>query len=176
MSKIFYLFGQLDDGDIAWFARAGDLRALGEGEVLITQGQPLDAMFIVLEGQFSIAVAHLGRVATVGRGEILGEISFVDSRPPVATVIAVSHAVVLAIPRVPLGKRLAADAPFAARFYRALALFLSDRLRAAEAPRDADTNHPSRQLDPLVLEDVTNAGLRFDRLVRTLARGDGALR
>src|SRR5262249_52673748 len=49
--------------------------------------------------------------------------------PPSAPVAAVGESVVLALPKAVLQRRLADDMPFAARFYRALAIFLADRLR-----------------------------------------------
>ena len=59
-------------------------------------------------------------VATLRSGEVLGELSFLDSRPPSASVIATTEVTVLALSRQKLNAKLAADAPFAARFYRAL--------------------------------------------------------
>ena len=172
MNKVPFLFGQLDDGDVRWLAGAGTLRALGEGEVLIEQDASLEVVFVVLEGTFAVVRRGAGWVATIGKGEVLGEMSFVDSRPPSATVTALSHAVVLAVPRARLVGRLEAEPPFAARFYRAVALFLSDRLRAAEPPDDAGM---AGELDPMVLDQVTAAGLRFERMAHALLHADGAL-
>lgn len=62
-------------------------------------------------------------------GEIVGEMSFVDSRPPSASVISLERSVVLAIPPRHTRGEAADDVAFAARFYRSLAVFLSDRLR-----------------------------------------------
>jgi CRP/FNR family transcriptional regulator, cyclic AMP receptor protein len=69
-------------------------------------------------------------VARLGAGEVIGEIGFVDSAPPSATVTAAGSAAVLALSNTLLQQHLTSDAAFAARFYRALAIFLADRLRA----------------------------------------------
>jgi CRP/FNR family transcriptional regulator, cyclic AMP receptor protein len=92
-------------------------------------------------------------VARLGAGEVVGGIAFVDSAPPSATVMAAGDASVLALPHTLLRQRLAEDAPFAARFYRALAIFLADRLRAtthccgpaAATPSCGGCNPPARE-------------------------------
>ena len=61
---------------------------------------------------------------------VVGEMSFLDSQPPSASVRAVKKSWVLAISRKSLTDKLASDMAFAARFYRALGVFLSDRLRS----------------------------------------------
>ncbi|MND06060.1 hypothetical protein D3C83_272110 [compost metagenome] len=54
---------------------------------------------------------------------------------------------------------------FAARFYKAVATFLSDRLRKATDPDDDD------ELDDSVLDNVDRAGARFSLLSRSLLDG-----
>jgi len=90
--------------------------------------------------------------------------SFVEARPPSATVRTVTNATLFEIPRDVLNDKLARDTSFAARFYKALALFLSDRLRAASA-RNAPGARPDDELDPNILDNLSQAGVRFDRLV-----------
>jgi CRP/FNR family transcriptional regulator, cyclic AMP receptor protein len=63
----------------------------------------------------------------------MGEMSFVDQAPPSATVQAMEPSFVLDIPRRRLNAKLAEDAGFAARFYRALSMFLAARLRATNS-------------------------------------------
>src|SRR5438105_13820951 len=69
-------------------------------------------------------------VARLMSGEIVGEISFVDKRSPAASVTAIESSHVLAVPRAELEKKIDTEVHFAARFYKALALFLSHRLRS----------------------------------------------
>lgn len=45
-------------------------------------------IYIVLQGEMTVSVAGRGQIARLGSGEIVGEISFVDARPPSATVVA----------------------------------------------------------------------------------------
>jgi CRP-like cAMP-binding protein len=93
---------------------------------------------------------------------VVGEMSFIDARPPSATVSAASDAVVYAVGKERLQQELEANAPFAARFYKAVATFLSDRVRMALG---ADS---SGELDANVLDNLDRAGARFDALGRQL--------
>jgi len=68
-------------------------------------------------------------IAVLEQGELVGELSFLDSRPPNATVTAARETTVLAVPRWKLDAKLEEDAEFAARFYRALGVLLANRLR-----------------------------------------------
>src|SRR5260221_14707240 len=130
MRKALFILGQLNDVDIEWIAHNGERRRLGDGEVIVREGVPLDALFITLDGQLSVTLRDGQEVARLGVGEVVGEIAFVDSTPPSATVTAVGNALVLSLAKTALQRRLTADPEFAARFYRALAIFLADRLRA----------------------------------------------
>jgi len=128
MRKAMYLMGVLDDADINWMAEKGAVRALDRGAVLIEEGKPVESIFLLLEGRLSVT-AGSREVASLFSGELVGEISFVDSRPPSATVTTAAKSHVLAIPRAALEDKLARDFKFAAHFYRAIAVFLAERLR-----------------------------------------------
>jgi len=65
------------------------------------------------------------------------EMSFVDARPSAATVTAVAPSLLLSIPHEQLAIKLEGDEGFAARFYRAIAMFLSSRLRTAVVQFDS---------------------------------------
>ena len=130
MRKVLFLLGHLSDRDIAWLASAGRPRLFQAGDVLIHQGHPVQEVFLLLEG---LLVARIGgeddapgyELARLYPGEVTGELSFLDSRPPNATVAAIEPSRVLAIPRAELKRRLERDDGFAARFYRALGVFLA---------------------------------------------------
>jgi CRP-like cAMP-binding protein len=159
MRKVLFIFGQLTDGDVEWLARNGEKRRIKRGATLIRQGVPIDTLYIVLEGQLVVQQSNK-ELARLGAGEMAGEMSFVDARPPSATVSAGADSVVYAIPRSTLADALSSNAPFAARFYKSVATFLSDRLRAATDPNDDD------ELDDSVLDNVDRAGVRFGMLGR----------
>jgi CRP/FNR family cyclic AMP-dependent transcriptional regulator len=176
MRKALYILGQLDDSDVEWLAREGTRRHLADGEVIVHEGQAVDALFITLGGQLRVTLRNGQEVARLSVGEIVGEIAFVDSSPPAATVTAAGEAVVLALTKSALQRRIAADAAFAARFYRALGIFLADRLRATTRrlgygeTGDLDSGAVlDDELDASVLDTVSQAGERFTRLLRMLA-------
>jgi bacteriocin-type transport-associated protein len=175
--KVLYLLGQLTDLDVEWLIARGAKQQVTAGTVLIEQGRPVSALYVVLSGSLTVSFRGLGGGNSVplGCGEVVGEMSFIDARPPSATVTAARDAVVLAIPRTELSRKLDQDSGFAARFYRAVALFLSHRLRATvlrlgygkgrELDEDVEAED---ELDPAVLDYVHLAGSRFDRVLQRL--------
>jgi CRP-like cAMP-binding protein len=107
-------------------------------------------------------------IAILGTGEIFGEMSFIDNRPPSATVETTEESLVLSLPRSLLTSRLVQDVGFSARFNRAIALFLSSRLRIALTELDfgKDFIRPDEELSPVLLENLPLARARFDWLLR----------
>lgn len=132
MKKVLFILEALSDEDIDWIVSIGNCQAVAPGTILIQEGQPVDTLYILLSGALGISThAIAGReIARLTRGEVVGEMSFVDARPPSATVKAVQASQVFAIPQAELAAQLDRDLGFAARFYRALAMFLSSRLRS----------------------------------------------
>ena len=145
MRKVLYIFGLLTDADIDWMARIGIRRRLKDGEILIEQGKPIDSIILLLEGQLSVAVRDVGLVARRGVGEFVGEMSMVDSAPPAATVVADGECLILLLDKKILLQKLTTDAPFGCRFYKALAVFLADRLRETEQRLSGDDPQKLRQ-------------------------------
>ena len=173
MRKALFLLGILNDGDLDWMIAAGGRREVDPGAVLIREGAPVDAIFLVIDGLLAVRTALTGDtdIASLRSGEIVGEMSFVDSKPPSASVLAIEPSVVLAIPRNVLANKLVDDVPFAARFYRALAVFLSDRLRSTVSQLGYGRGverQPDDEVDPDTLDNVSLAGARFDWLQKRL--------
>jgi CRP-like cAMP-binding protein len=179
MRKVLFILGQLNDSDVEWLSTVGERRRIARGTELIREGSDLETVYIILDGQMSVWSGGQIQLATVGAGDILGEMSLVDSSKTSASVRCESESVVLALPKATLSARLRLDVGFAARFYKALALFLADRMRntirrmgygkLAEEPvrddRDLD------ELDDQVLDNVHLAGARFERILQKLVRG-----
>src|SRR5262245_16593868 len=167
MRKVLFIFGQLSDTDVLWLARNGRRRRVKRGSVLIRERVPVDTLYIVLEGELDVVVGvERRRVARLLPGEVVGEMSFIDARPPSATVIAASDAVVFTIAKSTLQRALAADAAFASRFHKAIATFLSDRVR--EATTGSDDPAGKDEVDDNVLDNLDRAGARFGELGRQL--------
>jgi CRP/FNR family transcriptional regulator, cyclic AMP receptor protein len=178
MRKVLFLFGQLNDDDVEWMLTAGTRRFVPAEGILIQQGVPVDAVFILLEGTLAVWLkSRRGperELARLSAGEIVGEMSFVDARPPSATVKALEDSTVFALSKAILNRKLAADSGFAARFYRALAIYLSTTVRERHrdlgtgvgGDEEAEEEDDADELDPNVLDGVYLAGERFDRMVK----------
>ena len=176
MRKALYILGQLNDSDVQWLVHHGERRQLAAGEVIIHEGAAVDALFITIEGALAVTLRNGTEVARLGAGELVGEIAFIDTAPPSATVAAAITSMVLAVPKIDLQRKLDADPSFAARFYKALAVFLADRLRSTTRQlgygKAGDLESESTlddELDSAVLDTVAEAGQRFRRMVRMLA-------
>lgn len=179
MRKVLFILGQLSDGDVEWLAKAGKRERVAAGTALIEEGHPINHMYILLDGKMRVSIKGIGTVATLSSGEIMGEMSLIDARPPSASVAADTACVVMAISRQVLNDKLAQDVGFAARFYKAIATFLSDRLRGTVqrlgygdqgAGLDEDVELEG-ELDLNVLDNVHLAGARFERMLKTLMGG-----
>jgi CRP/FNR family cyclic AMP-dependent transcriptional regulator len=162
MRKALQFLSILNDSDIDWLISAGNRRELASGANLIEEGRVPDSIFLVVEGAFSVRNRG-GELYRMLTGEMAGEMSFVDSAPASATVQAVERCSILAVPRRRLNAKLLQDAAFAARFYHALCMLLSERLRGANAlgsgqtPATADEGLADDETDGIGI-----AGARFD--------------
>lgn len=161
MRKALYILGELDDRDVIFLAGAGTVRRLAAGESLITAGREVRDLYFVTDGELDVIGASGQSLATLGLGDVVGEMSFVEKRPPDASVRASGEARVLAVPREAMLAEFARDPAKAARFYRALAVFLSDRLRSASGTS-------GDELDEGILDTFQQAGERLIRLIRML--------
>ena len=133
LRKALVVFACLSDVDVEWLARLGQRQRHSDGSVLIRQGELVPELLLVLIGMASVSVASPGGAVVVGSsraGELLGEMSLVggDERAS-ATVTAVGPMEVLAISKDQLQQGLELDPSLGARFYRAMALMLSQRNR-----------------------------------------------
>lgn len=172
MRTVLYIFGLLTDADVEWMAQNGACRRLRDGQLLIEEGGKSDSLILLLEGELEVTAAGYGHIARMGVGEIVGEVSLVDSAPPSATITSHGDGMALFLDKRQLLSKLEQDEGFGARFYRALAVFLADRLRATRQPTTAkllDSAAISRdELDIGVMDNVTAAGERFNRMLRML--------
>jgi CRP/FNR family transcriptional regulator, cyclic AMP receptor protein len=133
-------------------------------------------LIFLLEGEFLVSAQGIGEIARLGVGEIVGEMSLLDSAPPSATVVANGDCMALFLDKDVLLQRLETDAAFGARFYKALAVFLADRLRGTVRRLGYGDTQPfdpgtiaKDELDVGILDGVSVAGDRFDRMLKMLA-------
>ncbi len=125
------LLKELAEDDVEWILETGKEHRVPAQTAITQEGVRLDALYLVLRGLAEVTVASGGgrRLATLGPGELIGEVSLLEDRPASATVKAVEPTLLLAIPHQVLAAKLVAEPSFAARWYRAFALILAQRLR-----------------------------------------------
>jgi CRP-like cAMP-binding protein len=96
------LFAGLDDA--AWAALAPRLneRTLPRGDALFAEGDPGDALHVLIDGKVKICrTSSDGRenvVAVLGPGDLLGELSLFDAQPRAASAIAVADTTLATLP------------------------------------------------------------------------------
>lgn len=172
MRKALFILGDLSDSDLDWLVAVAKKQELPEGSVLVREGVPAEDVYILLDGCLSVRVGALEseEINVLYPGEVIGELSFLDSQPPSATVVAATDSTVAAISRNELSGKLERDTAFAARFYRALGVFLAHRLRWQTARKEARGNldwlgndvSVADEINPELLDSVTLAAKRFE--------------
>lgn len=170
MRNSLYILSQLDDTDILWLARVGTATDLADGASLISAGTPPSNLYIITDGTLDVNLPDGTSVAQRTIGDVLGEMSLLEKRPPATNVVALGPVRLLAVPLQTIRQELDQRPEFAGRFYKALALFLSDRLREATTARDSSGRKASIELDETMLDSVHVAG---DRLLQLISMLDG---
>lgn len=80
------LFSSCSTKDLEKIAKAGDEITMPAGALIVDQGQTGREAFIVLEG--TVSVKRNGKkVASLGGGTVVGELSLLDHGPRTATVV-----------------------------------------------------------------------------------------
>ncbi len=95
------LFAALDDEAAAALKATMTTREVGRGEVLFTEGDPGDRLYIIVDGKIKLGRASGdGRenlLAILGPGEMFGELSLFDPGPRNATATAVADTSLLGV-------------------------------------------------------------------------------
>jgi CRP/FNR family cyclic AMP-dependent transcriptional regulator len=178
MRRVLYILSLLTDEDIDWLVGVGERQQVAAGEVVVHEGRKIQAMYLVLSGRFSVVIGEQKqKLAELAAGEMVGEISLIDSRPPTATVMAVEPSVLLRVSQSAVNAKLRNDQAFAARLYKAIAVFLAQRLRHTVVTlgygdsRNLTEEMEARdELDPELLDSVSLGGIRFNSILDRLSR------
>jgi len=77
---------------LSLFDGQDDRRSVAAGEAVFSEGDPGDTMFVVLDGSVEL---HSGgtATATVGPGELFGEMSLIDDEPRSLAAVAATDSV-----------------------------------------------------------------------------------
>lgn len=128
------LLRELTNTDIDWIVTSGEQQQVPAGTLLLKPGQISDSIHLVLSGKIKISIpatsAHPEQdIAQFPRGDILGLPALLDDRTVPCIISAEEDSTLLTLSRSKLTEKLRQDIDFAARFYRAAALILSERVR-----------------------------------------------
>lgn len=92
------LFADCSPADLGEIATVADQIALPAGKRLTTEGASGEELVLIVSG--TAAVLRRGQtVATLGPGDVVGEIALLTGRPRSATVVATSPVTILVIAR-----------------------------------------------------------------------------
>lgn len=175
MARSVHILSLLDDDDIEWLVQVGLRLSLPPVAPLVEEGLRNPFLYIILSGAFLVTqTGMLGvgerSLSVIQRGELVGELSFLDARPPSATVRAALASQVLAVARSEVARKLQNDLAFAARFYRALGITVAMRLRAQSRGAEPDDEPDLEQLGLVTVDEG-----RFEAIMRRLeGQGDRA--
>lgn len=112
----FTLFAGLSGRDLEWLLGQAQPRELAEGELLVEEGTPGGALYIIVEGTFDVT-KRSGEsevlLSVCGPGEVIGELSVLSDTPRTASVRATRPGTVLEIGQETF-RQLLASSPSAA--------------------------------------------------------------
>jgi CRP/FNR family cyclic AMP-dependent transcriptional regulator len=174
MRKVLHILGHFSDEDIAWMTQFGRKKNVSANDFLIQTNINLNSIYFVLTGRFQIELPDGAIIAKIKNGEILGEMSFIEEELPTVNVKAVEESSVMALNHEFMYERFKESPSFEARFYKAISLFLSSRLRGvagklsygkAEQKDAREMKMLESNLDSATLQRIQIAGERFNRLL-----------
>jgi SulP family sulfate permease len=119
-------------------------RSVPEGTVLIRQGDPPDALFVLESGllrvELTTAEGVRRRLSTVRPGVVVGEMALYTGTPRTADVVAQSPCVVLGLRKGSLERLESEEPETAAALHRWLATTLAARLTDADRAYSASVD------------------------------------
>lgn len=126
-------FAAMDDAQLERFITYMQVAKARQFAEIVKQGEPGDAMYLVLEGEVRVRMVIGGKetiLAVLGPGEFFGEIALFDHGPRSADVVANQDSALLKITAADF-QRLASEAPeLAAPFLLSMGKTLTQRIRA----------------------------------------------
>ncbi len=90
------LFSGFSKKDLEKIAKAGDEIVMTAGTVIIDQGQTGREAFVVLDGQVTVK-RNNRKIATLGPGDVVGELALFDHGPRTATAVCETDCELLVI-------------------------------------------------------------------------------
>ena len=131
------LLRYISEEDEVRLLAGADVRVCADGEVILCEGDRLRSLFVLVDGAARVERSHgefSVEISRLARGELFGEMGFVEEFPASASVVADGGCRVKEVDEGRVHALAAQDPGLAGRFYRSLAELLSRRLRASSAP------------------------------------------
>jgi hypothetical protein len=139
-------FAAMDDAQLERFIGYMQMANVRQFTEVVKQGEPGDAMYLVLEGEVRVRLMVSGKetiLTSLGPGEFFGEISLFDHGPRSADVVANQDSTLLKISAGDF-QRLATEAPeLTTPFLLSMGKTLTQRIRA-DNKRYRETLHFAR--------------------------------
>lgn len=136
----------LSNSDIQWLKQNGQIQNIQSGEALIEQARSPDSFYLIVSGELRATInqnqgSRLGQVFAAledepsleqeitrfSPGEVLGKLPAVELTPALMSVRAAENTSLLTVPYEVIQEQIKEDFGFASRFYRGIAVLLSDR-------------------------------------------------
>ena len=198
VKEAMFVFGELRDSDIDWLMSVGQIQQYSApDDFLVQAGRPVEALYIVLSGQFSVFVfdgdhnpnpfavcfecpyetaSTMNLVTSISKGEMAGTIAFLDFSPHLFSIKTNEDAMVLRVPRPQLAAKLLQDMSFSSRFHRIVCLQLLDLFQTSmghlglvdEGPEDIDEGVLGDEIDIEALQQASQGAARFNWMLKQL--------
>jgi len=120
-------FPQFTPVEFAKLIRAGEWRTASPGEILAREGEPINDLMVVQNGNLSVGVGGK-EVARLKDGAIIGEMSFINQGPASATVTATEPTRYIAWPQTALRALLMRNPSMLSAIQLAFSVELSRKL------------------------------------------------
>lgn len=178
--KMKDFLSHLDQEDRKRLEPVGEVIHLAEGQFLMRRGEQDRDIYRIERGTLEVTDTrfHPGIILkALGKGEVVGELGFIAGIPRSADVIAGSGCVVRRWPAEALDRFIQADQGFATRFWKAVAIEVTQRLVGANTMGLGNASLASPSEDPLAEGSVATLVRETARTCRDgLASLDGLLR
>lgn len=134
----------LSENELKEFIHASFRQDFKKGDVVFAEGEIGTAVYIVLEGTFSLE--KYGQVLKVlNKADLFGEIALIDERPRTGTVTAKSNAMLLVLDKTHIENDSNLSANTLMKIYRGFSELITSYLREGDSLYD--------QMDVLLIQD-----------------------
>jgi CRP-like cAMP-binding protein len=128
-----YLFADLSADERASLAKIAEEMTVPAGFPIFSTGDPATALYLIKDGSVRVAVTSSGGktvdVATLASGSHFGEMALIDGAKRSATAVTLEPTSLFRFDYAKITALLDRSPATAAKLYRSLARFLSNRLR-----------------------------------------------